>query len=195
MKIFYTEFPTPLGTLHLRGTETALRAVYMEGHRERPPLPSDALRDGAPLRSARQQIEEFLAGQRRGFCMSFEMSGTRFQMRVWKELLAIPYGETRSYGEIARSIGSAHACRAVGSANRSNPLSIVVPCHRVIGATGAISGYGGGIVQKHFLLALEDRTFADSLPQSRRSGTCMPPPATPPDSSFPLPRTAHTVGG
>jgi len=194
MKIFYTEFRTPLGTLHLRGTESALRAVYMDGHRHRPPLPPDALRDESPLRSARQQIDEFLAGQRRRFCLSFEMSGTPFQMRVWTELLAVPYGETRSYGEIARSVGRTNASRAVGSANRSNPLSIIVPCHRVIGATGAISGYGGGIFQKHFLLSLEGYRFTDSLFQPSPSETRIPPLATSPDSGFPMQRAAHTVG-
>ncbi len=154
-KNYFTEFASPLGRLQLRGTALALHALFMTEHRHRPPLLEDALRDDAPLRQAREQVEEFLAGQRLYFSLPFEMHGTEFQLRVWQELLSIPYGETTSYGEIAKRIGFPGAGRAVGSANGRNPLSIVVPCHRVIGANGALSGYGGGLEQKRFLLSLE----------------------------------------
>jgi methylated-DNA-[protein]-cysteine S-methyltransferase len=105
-------------------------------------------------------VEEFLSGQRLCFSVPVELHGTEFQRLVWRELLAIPYGTTVSYGEIARRIGSPGASRAVGSANGRNPLSLVVPCHRVIGATGALSGYGGGLEQKRFLLLLEKKHAA-----------------------------------
>ena len=167
MKTFYTEFSSPLGILQLRGTEFALRALYMQGQRHRPPLPADAVQDTSPLRSAREQVEDFLAGKRRAFSLPIDPRGTPFQMQVWKALLTIPYGETRSYGDIAATIGNPRASRAVGSANRNNPLSIVIPCHRVIGADGAIGGYGGGISEKHFLLALENQNrIANALPQN-----------------------------
>jgi methylated-DNA-[protein]-cysteine S-methyltransferase len=154
-KNYFTEFSSPLGRLQLRGTALALHGLFMGEHRHRPPLPGDALRDDAPLREAREQVEEFLAGQRLYFSLPFEMHGTEFQLRVWRELLTIPYGETASYGDIAKRIGSPGAGRAVGSANGHNSLSLVVPCHRVIGANGALSGYGGGLEQKRFLLSLE----------------------------------------
>ena len=165
MKNYFTEFLSPIGPLQLRGTATALRSLFLAGTRCRPPLPADALQDGAPLRQAREQVEEFLAGRRFYFSLPIEMQGSRFQLLVWRELLAIPYGQTTSYGEISRRIGSPGASRAVGSANGRNPLSIVVPCHRVVAATGALGGYSGGQEQKRFLLSLEAKcaTAAVSL--------------------------------
>ena len=165
---YFTEFPSPLGRLQLRGTPLALHALCMAEHRHGPPLPGDAQRDDAPLRPAREQVEEFLAGQRVYFSLPFEMRGTPFQLRVWKELLSIPYGQTASYGEIAKRIGSPGAGRAVGSANGRNPLLIVVPCHRVIGANGALSGYGGGPEQKRFLLMLEWHTVKSAADMEQR---------------------------
>jgi methylated-DNA-[protein]-cysteine S-methyltransferase len=105
-------------------------------------------------------VEAFLAGQRFCFSLAIEMQGSRFQLLVWRELLAIPYGQTASYGDIAKRIGSPGASRAVGSANRCNPLLIVVPCHRVISATGSLCGYSGGQEQKRFLLSLEEKHAA-----------------------------------
>ena len=156
-KNYYTEFLSPLGPLELRGTATALRALFLTGHCRRPPLPTDVLRDDSPLRQAREQVEAFLAGQRFCFSLPVEMQGSRFQLLVWRELPAIPYGQTASYGEIAKRIGSPGASRAVGSAIGRNPLAIVVPCHRVIAATGALGGYSGGREQKRFLLSLEGK--------------------------------------
>jgi methylated-DNA-[protein]-cysteine S-methyltransferase len=163
MKIYFTDFPSPLGSLQLRGTATAIRALYMTENRHRPRLPHDACRDESPLRQAQEQVEEFLAGQRLYFSLPLEMQGTPFQLRVWRALLAIPYGETASYRMIAQKIDAPGAARAVGSANGRNPLSLIVPCHRVIGTNGALGGYNGGIAQKRFLLSLEQGHAAPAL--------------------------------
>jgi methylated-DNA-[protein]-cysteine S-methyltransferase len=154
-KNFFTEFSSPIGTLELRGTETALTGVFMDGHRHEAPRAEGAVRDAEPLREARQQLEEYFAGERRAFSLTLEPAGTEFQQRVWQALRAIPYGGTISYGELASRIGSPRAVRAVGLANGRNPISIIVPCHRVIGADGSLTGYGGGLERKRFLLALE----------------------------------------
>ena len=111
----------------------------------------------APLlaRQALAEIAEYLAGRRRQFTVPLDLEGTPFQLQVWKALLRIPYGETRSYGEIARAVGRPRAARAVGMANHSNPIAIIVPCHRVIAANGALGGYAGGLAMKSRLLRLE----------------------------------------
>jgi O-6-methylguanine DNA methyltransferase len=104
-----------------------------------------------------RQLSEYLEGRRQEFDVPLDLRGSAFQRQVWKELLKIPYGQVISYGEMARRIGRPGACRAVGSANGSNPLPIVVPCHRVIGSNGKLTGYGGGVAMKSFLLQLEGR--------------------------------------
>ncbi len=109
----------------------------------------------APLSEAARQLDEYFRGLRRSFDLPVNPSGTEFQKRVWRALRDIPYGETRSYGEIARAADSPKAFRAVGMANHSNPVSIIIPCHRVIGADGSLTGYGGGLETKRFLLRLE----------------------------------------
>ena len=113
----------------------------------------------------RQQLEEYFAGTRRKFTMLLDLRGTDFQKRCWQELLRIPYGETRSYAEIARAMGSPNAYRAVGQANHYNPIAIVVPCHRVLAAGTALGGYGGGLPTKAFLLCLEGAEFQDDSAQ------------------------------
>jgi methylated-DNA-[protein]-cysteine S-methyltransferase len=192
MKTYFTQFTSPLGPLQLRGTDTALQALYIAENRHRPPLPHNALRDKSPLRRAQEQVEEFLAGQRRCFSLPLEMQGTPFQVCVWQELLTIPYGKTASYGEIAQKIGAPGAGRAVGSANGRNPLSLIVPCHRVIGAGGALGGYSGGLAQKRFLLSLEQEHAA---PRRPLDGFLVEPQAAgQPDSGFPdrtLPRSVR----
>ena len=102
-----------------------------------------------------KQLNEYFCGQRKTFDFPYKLSGTAFQKQVWNELLKIPYGETRSYKDVAAAVGRPKACRAVGAANRSNPIFIVIPCHRVIGADGTLTGYGGGIAMKRALLNLE----------------------------------------
>ncbi|MCI9306303.1 MAG: methylated-DNA--[protein]-cysteine S-methyltransferase [Lachnospiraceae bacterium] len=112
----------------------------------------------ALLSEAKRQLLEYFAGERKKFELPLSMHGTKFQMRDWEELLAIPYGETRSYGEIARAIGCPKGCRAVGMANRNNPIAIIVPCHRVIGSNGSLTGYAGknkALDIKEYLLKLE----------------------------------------
>lgn len=154
-KTYFTEFASPVGPIQLRGTATALTGVFMESHRHAPARLADAVRDAAPLRAAQRELEEYFAGQRRAFSLPLAPTGTPFQLRVWQALRAIPYGATISYGELARRIENPRAVRAVGLANGRNPLSIIVPCHRVIGADGTLTGYGGGLERKRVLLALE----------------------------------------
>ena len=113
---------------------------------------------GVPLRAAVEQLRAYFAGELRDFTLSLAPSGTSFQLRVWEELTRIPYGETICYGELADRIGNPKASRAVGLANGCNPISIIVPCHRVIGANGKLTGYGGGLPIKEQLLALERRS-------------------------------------
>lgn len=119
-------------------------------------VPADALRQESPiLRRARAQLEEYLAGRRRSFDLPLAPIGTQFQRKVWEALTRIPYGETRSYKQIAEAVGCPRGCRAVGLANNRNPISIMIPCHRVIGADGRLVGYGGGLPLKKALLRLE----------------------------------------
>jgi methylated-DNA-[protein]-cysteine S-methyltransferase len=122
---------------------------------ERPPLPE-----------VRRQLAEYLAGERDEFDLPLAPRGTEFERRVWQGLGAIPYGETRSYAEVARSIGHPAACRAVGRANGRNPIAVVIPCHRVIGSDGSLTGYGGGLDLKRFLLDLEGARRAAAAVQS-----------------------------
>jgi len=136
----------------LTAGEHGLRAIEFVPKRE-PAGPRDG--QHALLRETERQLRAYFAGRLRAFDLPLEPLGTDFQQRVWHELLDIPYGETRSYGEIARRIGAPAAVRAVGAANGANPLPIVVPCHRVIGAGGKLVGYGGGLPLKRRLLALE----------------------------------------
>jgi O-6-methylguanine DNA methyltransferase len=117
----------------------------------------DVVEDAAQTAELRRQLAEYFAGERREFALRLAPEGTPFERSVWDELLAIPFGETRSYGEIARAIGRPEASRAVGRANGANPIPIVVPCHRVIGANGSLTGFGGGLAAKARLLELEGR--------------------------------------
>jgi methylated-DNA-[protein]-cysteine S-methyltransferase len=122
-----------------------------------------ALRDESAIADVRRQVEEYCAGTRKAFDIGLAAGGTAFQRRVWDALLEIPFGETRSYGEIARRIGSPRAARAVGAANAVNPIALIVPCHRVIGANGTLTGYGGGLPLKKRLLAHEARYSRSGL--------------------------------
>lgn len=154
-KIYFTEMPSPIGRLKLFGTESAVSGVFMENHKGEFASLSDATRDAAPLSETRRQLEEYFAGERQEFSVELAAHGTDFQKQVWLALRAIPFGQTVTYGDIARQIGNPNAVRAVGLANGRNPISIIVPCHRVIGADGSLTGYGGGLERKRFLLALE----------------------------------------
>lgn len=147
---------TPIGPLTLVADDDQLVAVYMDGHAHHPG--SDALGepgDGGVLDDAAQQLTEYFAGDRTTFDLPMRPIGTDFQVRVWRALQQIPYGVTWSYRELATAVGNPAASRAVGLANGRNPLSIVIPCHRVIGADGSLTGYGGGVERKRWLLDLE----------------------------------------
>lgn len=146
----YTQMASPIGELLLFGDEHSLRGLYMDAR------PRDGWRSAtAPFQLAREQLEQYFAGERSEFDIPLDLRGSEFQRSVWDALLTIPYGETRSYGEIAKQIGRPDRARAVGSANGRNPVSIVVPCHRVIGADGSLVGYGGGLERKRWLLEHE----------------------------------------
>ena len=153
--IYWHEIDSPVGPLLLLGTGEALTRVHFQAgpHALRPaPEWQPAV---APFAQARSQLEEYFSGARRSFQLSLAPVGTPFQLQVWKALCAIPYGETVSYGDLARRLGHAGGARAVGLANGANPLPIIQPCHRVIGADGTLTGFGGGLQIKRSLLALE----------------------------------------
>ncbi len=155
---FYTFLDSPVGPIQLTSDDgAALSGLYMNEHRHGPTPGTEWSRaDDLPLFvEAKRQLCAYFAGQRTTFDLPLDAQGTPFQKRVWAELALIPYGATISYGALARRIGSPNASRAVGLANGRNPISIIVPCHRVIGANGALVGYGGGLSRKETLLALE----------------------------------------
>ena len=154
--VYYTELKCPLGTLVLESDGKALTCVRLPGE----PQPvaavgSERVRDPKPFAAAVAQLQEYFAGTRRKFDLTLAPHGTAFQLKVWRELRKIPYGRTISYAVLAHRAGNDNACRAVGAANGRNPLPIVVPCHRVIGADGSLTGFGGGIEAKRWLLELE----------------------------------------
>jgi len=148
---------SPIGDLTLVATDGALSGVFMVGQRHRPPTQVFGLRDARPFPEVIDQLEMYFSGGRTTFDLELAAVGTPFQRSVWEALCRIPYGETASYGEVARSIGRPGASRAIGLANGSNPICIIVPCHRVVGSNGSLTGYGGGLERKRFLLDLEKR--------------------------------------
>lgn len=151
----YTHVESPVGDLLVAGTEEALHFLsFPTGHKSFCPRP-EWRRDDAPFQEVRRQLDAYFAGDLRRFELALHLSGTEFQNSVWRSLADIPFGQTRSYGQIARSVGRPKASRAVGAANGSNPLPIILPCHRVIGAGGSLTGFGGGLAVKAFLLRHE----------------------------------------
>jgi methylated-DNA-[protein]-cysteine S-methyltransferase len=152
----FSYFASPIGRLLLTSDGTALTGLYMEPSRKAQSTEGWA-QDAAiaPLAATLRQLSEYFAGTRREFDLPLRLEGSTFQQRVWRELTEIPYGVTWSYGQLAKRIGNPSASRAVGLANGRNPISIVVPCHRVIGADGSLTGYGGGLERKSWLLAHE----------------------------------------
>jgi methylated-DNA-[protein]-cysteine S-methyltransferase len=154
---YHTTIDSPVGPLTLVARDGALTGLYMHEQRHRPRPESFGPRDddAEPFAAAATQLAEYFAGTRTAFDLPLAPRGTPFQERVWAALREIPYGETTSYGELAERIGSPGAARAVGLANGRNPIGIVVPCHRVVGSTGALTGYGGGIATKRRLLDAE----------------------------------------
>lgn len=153
----FTEIDSPVGTLKLVASDKGLVAILWPGDDPRR-VPLGAMtedRDDAILTRAATQLAEYFAGKRRAFDLPLDFRGTDFQRSVWAALLTIPAGQTRSYGEIARQVGRPTAFRAVGAANGRNPISIVAPCHRVIGSNGTLTGFAGGLEAKKLLLELE----------------------------------------
>ncbi len=152
----YRIIDSPIGSLTLAGREDTLAHLLMDDHAHAPDR-AGWHRDDTAFGAAVEQLDGYFAGERTEFDLDLELAGTDFQRRVWDALLTIPYGETRSYGRIAQQIGAPSASRAVGLANGRNPISIIVPCNRVIGSTGSLTGYGGGIDRKRTLLELEKK--------------------------------------
>lgn len=152
---YYTEIDSPIGPLLLSAEDSALTGLYFStGGKARGADPSWT-RDDTRFDTARKQIDEYFEGRRKTFDLDLAPKGTAFQQSVWGALLEIPYGETRSYLDIAQRIGNPKAVRAVGGANGNNPIALVVPCHRVIGSNGALTGFGGGLDTKRHLLQHE----------------------------------------
>ena len=164
-----SRFPSPVGELILTASETALTGVFFPTSRHVPPRHEVERGSGGEvlaentghssenevLARTREQLSEYFAGTRTSFDLPLDPRGTPFELSVWKELRAIPYGATRSYSDIARRLGDPRSTRAVGAANGKNPIPIIVPCHRVIGAHGELTGFGGGIDRKRWLLEHE----------------------------------------
>jgi methylated-DNA-[protein]-cysteine S-methyltransferase len=153
----YKTMKSPVGILTLVGGADGLAAILWEGDDPGRVKLTMAWEDRTypVLVETQRQLEEYFTGGRRNFSVPLDFSGTDFQKKVWRALLTIPFGETRSYGEIARQVGNPKAMRAVGAANGKNPISIIAPCHRVIGASGALTGFAGGMKAKAFLLEHE----------------------------------------
>lgn len=151
-KLAYCDMPSPVGPLYLNASDKGLLSVsFKENHA----LSATAQKDHPILRQAKQQLDEYFDGQRQQFDVPLQFLGTDFQKLVWQTLTTIPYGRTESYGQIAQQINRPKAARAVGMANNKNPIVIIVPCHRVIGASGQLVGYGGGLGVKEWLLKHE----------------------------------------
>lgn len=157
MAYAFTIFVSPVGALKLVASDAGLAAILWENDRaDRVPLGAMVEDDDHPvLAETRRQLGDYFEGKLKAFTVPLDFRGTDFQKSVWAALLTIPYGETRSYAEIAEQVGRPTAFRAVGAANGKNPISIIAPCHRVIGSNGSLTGFAGGLVGKDYLLRLE----------------------------------------
>lgn len=173
-----TTHDTPVGELTLVASDRGLRAIIWPRDSGRIRLTGRPLRDPEHpwLLSATQQLDEYFEGNRTTFSVPLDVEGTRFQLAAWRALSAIPFGTTVSYGHQARQLGIPTAARALGAANRANPVCIIVPCHRVIGADGSLTGFAGGLERKRFLIDHESRIV--SLPRVGRVGEGAAVPAT-----------------
>jgi methylated-DNA-[protein]-cysteine S-methyltransferase len=160
----YRYVDSPVGRIRLSGrTDGVLTGLHLADHDRCPPPGAGWTYNDAAFDGARQQLEEYFAGTRTEFDVPLELDGSAFQVAVWKALRTIPYGETTSYARIARAVGRPDAVRAVGAANGRNPISIIVPCHRVIGADGSMTGYGWGVERKAWLLHHERAGRGEAL--------------------------------
>lgn len=152
---------SPVGPLTLVGDGESLVGLYFDGHKRRPRVTDLGPRDDTAFAEVVRQLGEYFAGERTEFDLPLAPRGSEFERRVWALLTKIPHGETRTYGQLAVELGEPGAAQAVGNANGWNPISIIVPCHRVVGASGGLTGYAGGLERKRFLLALEEPPAAD----------------------------------
>jgi methylated-DNA-[protein]-cysteine S-methyltransferase len=162
MTTFHTFFESPVGPLLLMSDGKALTGLHTESDKYRPRVQPDWAEndDVVPFATVKGQLRDYFEGRLTEFDLPLNPRGTEFQLRVWEQLCGIPFGETISYAELARRIGNPNASRAVGMANSRNPISIIVPCHRVIGADNSLTGYAGGLDRKRALLELEARVHA-----------------------------------
>jgi methylated-DNA-[protein]-cysteine S-methyltransferase len=152
MITLFTRMPSPVGDVMVSGDAHALSAVWIDGQRWAPEIGADWRESAEPFTHARRQLTEYFAGERTTFELSLRRGGTPFQRDVWSALERIPYGETRTYGDLAAALGRPRAARAVGAANGQNPFCIVVPCHRLVGAGGGLVDYAAGVAVKRWLL-------------------------------------------
>lgn len=154
MNLVYKIIESPVGKLKIVASDKGLVAILWENDNPRRVRLSELVKDvdHAVLVKAEQQLKEYFSGKRKAFSIALDMRGTQFQKNVWEALLRIPFGETRSYGQLAKQLGKPQASRAVGAANGKNPISIIVPCHRVIGSSGKLTGFAGGLPTKAHLL-------------------------------------------
>ncbi|MGW0709516.1 methylated-DNA--[protein]-cysteine S-methyltransferase [Streptomyces sp. NPDC002643] len=160
----HTVIDSPYGPLTLvaAADDGALCGLYMTEQRHRPPQENFGARDDSAFGAVEEQLAAYFSGELKEFSLELRLNGTPFQREVWQELRRIPYGETRSYGELAAALGNPAASRAVGLANGKNPIGIIVPCHRVVGANGSLTGYGGGLARKKRLLDFESGLGSES---------------------------------
>lgn len=158
----HTVVESPVGPLTLVGDGAALIGLYFDGHLRTPRLTDLGPRADDGFDAATRQLGEYFAGTRRDFDLELAPRGSAFEKQVWALLTKIPYGETRTYGQLAAELGDPGAAQAVGNANGWNPISIIVPCHRVVGASGSLTGYAGGLRRKRFLLSLEEPPAAEA---------------------------------
>jgi methylated-DNA-[protein]-cysteine S-methyltransferase len=158
--MWFDEFKTPIGVLQVACDDSGLRFVMFENNKYDAPQRENWKRDTSVTREAREQLLQYFSGERKIFDLSLNPIGTEFQIQTWRMLAKIPFGETWSYGQVANKIGSPKAVRAVGAANGRNPIPIILPCHRVIGSNGTLTGFGGGLPTKQWLLEHEGFTCA-----------------------------------
>jgi methylated-DNA-[protein]-cysteine S-methyltransferase len=161
----YGHIDSPIGSLLLTSDGDSLTGLYMGAPSKRPDLAGAWAEnpDGGPLAETARQLHQYFSGKRTAFDLPLNLQGTEFQQRVWRQLTLIPFGETWSYGQLAKRLGNPNASRAVGLANGRNPIAVIVPCHRVIGADGSLTGFGGGLPRKQWLLTHEGFPISGSL--------------------------------
>jgi methylated-DNA-[protein]-cysteine S-methyltransferase len=182
MAYFYKIIASPVGALKLVASDEGLAAILWENDDPKRVRLGELTPNAEHpvLLQAERQLGEYFAGKRSAFTVKLAMAGTAFQKKVWEALLTIPFGETRSYADLARQIGNPKACRAVGAANGKNPVSIIAPCHRAIGSDGALTGFAGGLEAKQYLLTLEGKPAKSAARRSKvalGAGGTLPAPA------------------